>query len=1016
MALYQSGSGLGALVGVGTTNPTSNLQVYGTPIAAGNVFSVLNTAASGNVAQFSSSSGTALIINANGNVGIGKTNPGTLLDVNGAFTATSVACSSVTAQGTAAAGAIYMSGNQLEIGQGQTSDTNAYIDFHSAEGTYSDFTFRIIRNGGANQPVYWVNRGSGNSYFQNQDSGSFYFQSGGLDIGAITSTGVIYFGKIYTATTGTRPGTNYVLSYDCATPATPTASAVYYGQNVAFSGGTMTGRMWNNSGAPSFYAADTFLQGTNCYDGTNNGTGASSQFAGNLYLDGGLSSCLGGSGTTNQCYAGAIYFRTGLSGGGLTTVTPTIRMAIIPNTGYVGIGSNSPRCTLDVVGSGITEGIYAKRFYLSSPGDNTDSSGDNNTGGPWYGLGYSVDSGLTSYIQLASYYGLSFKTGGSYILMNGGNVGIGTTNPGYLIDGEVNANINGGAQIRNSSTGTSAITAWRLGNGNGTNRGGIALFGSGYTSASVYLQDGTYVYGTGAGGLTLNTEAAYPIYFATNNSERMRITSGGNVGIGITNPGAVLTVVGGSSTPVVQIHDSSSGGPDYGASYGMVNLTRGADTTKAHVAFIRAGNFVWQMGYISATNSLGLFPFNFSGTQGLPTMTWSGGNVGIGTATPVTRLDVWTGTARSGTAPPSYGAIYATADASGGTSYPPIAEFRHSNQSQGIGINFNSIFATGSGANQSILLYSRGYAEINIPGSGVGGNGYGNLLVDYPNAGSAGGCITIRNSGAGVGAFSSLIFEVDGSTSCTTSSNTPTAFTQGNGMLYCQNVGPSNASKMGFIQWNGGTEVETMTILPSGFVGIGRTDPSYKIDVYGAGGGVARFYVPDTSCYIYLDNGYAPAYQTAIQWMSGGSFKWINYLPANTTDLRWYNLGGDRMTLTYGGALTCSGDITAFSDIRHKINLTKIENALDKVSLINGYTFERVDTERGKRHAGVVAQEVLEVFPEVVNQNHDGIYSVAYGNLTALLIEAIKEERKKRESLETALSSLEERIKLLEQK
>jgi hypothetical protein len=124
------------------------------------------------------------------------------------------------------------------------------------------------------------------------------------------------------------------------------------------------------------------------------------------------------------------------------------------------------------------------------------------------------------------------------------NVGIGTTSPGYLIDGEVNANISGGAQIRNSSTGTSAITAWRIGNGNGTNRGGIALFGSGYTSSSVYLQDGVYVYGAGAGGLTLNTEAAYPIYFATNNSERMRITSGGNVGIGTNPTSYTLQVVG----------------------------------------------------------------------------------------------------------------------------------------------------------------------------------------------------------------------------------------------------------------------------------------------------------------------------------------------------------------------------------------------------------------------------------------------------------------------------------------
>jgi hypothetical protein len=107
------------------------------------------------------------------------------------------------------------------------------------------------------------------------------------------------------------------------------------------------------------------------------------------------------------------------------------RLTIIGNGGLVGIGSTNPRCTLDVVGSGTTEGIYAKRFFVAGPGDNTDTPGssNDNLGGPWYGLGYSVDTGLTTYVQLASYYGLSLKIGTGYILMNGGNVGIGLTNP-----------------------------------------------------------------------------------------------------------------------------------------------------------------------------------------------------------------------------------------------------------------------------------------------------------------------------------------------------------------------------------------------------------------------------------------------------------------------------------------------------------------------------------------------------------------------------------------------------------
>ena len=80
--------------------------------------------------------------------------------------------------------------------------------------------------------------------------------------------------------------------------------------------------------------------------------------------------------------------------------------------------------------------------------------------------------------------------------------------------------------------------------------------------------------------------------------------------------------------------------------------------------------------------------------------------------------------------------------------------------------------------------------------------------------------------------------------------------------------------------------------------------------------------------------------------------------------------------------------------------MKKIDNALDKVSSLNGYTFNRTnDEDQEKRHVGVVAQELLEVLPEVVHINEYGIYSVAYGNLKALLIEAVKEERKAREAV-----------------
>jgi hypothetical protein len=95
------------------------------------------------------------------------------------------------------------------------------------------------------------------------------------------------------------------------------------------------------------------------------------------------------------------------------------------------------------------------------------------------------------------------------------------------------------------------------------------------------------------------------------------------------------------------------------------------------------------------------------------------------------------------------------------------------------------------------------------------------------------------------------------------------------------------------------------------------------------------------------------------------------------------------------GSLTASGDITAYSDIRVKENIEVIKNALEKIQAIRGVTFNRTDLEndKGVRHAGVIAQEVLEVLPEVVKTNDKGMYSVAYGNITALLIEGVKEQQ-----------------------
>ena len=108
--------------------------------------------------------------------------------------------------------------------------------------------------------------------------------------------------------------------------------------------------------------------------------------------------------------------------------------------------------------------------------------------------------------------------------------------------------------------------------------------------------------------------------------------------------------------------------------------------------------------------------------------------------------------------------------------------------------------------------------------------------------------------------------------------------------------------------------------------------------------------------------------------------------------------GGNGMTVTangiamsgsYTGSFTASGDVTAYSDESLKTNIQTIDGALGKVEAVRGVTFDRIAD--GSTSTGVVAQELLAVLPEAVHTDAEGVHSVAYGNITGLLIEAVKE-------------------------
>ena len=121
--------------------------------------------------------------------------------------------------------------------------------------------------------------------------------------------------------------------------------------------------------------------------------------------------------------------------------------------------------------------------------------------------------------------------------------------------------------------------------------------------------------------------------------------------------------------------------------------------------------------------------------------------------------------------------------------------------------------------------------------------------------------------------------------------------------------------------------------------------------------------------------------------------------------------------------LHVAGDILADnfptpSDARLKTNVEPLTNVLDKLDQVHGVSFQwnavydspRRTTE--DRDIGVIAQEVEEVFPELITVwGEEGYRAIDYGRLTAVLVEAIKELRADQE---TEIAVLEARVAALE--
>ena len=105
---------------------------------------------------------------------------------------------------------------------------------------------------------------------------------------------------------------------------------------------------------------------------------------------------------------------------------------------------------------------------------------------------------------------------------------------------------------------------------------------------------------------------------------------------------------------------------------------------------------------------------------------------------------------------------------------------------------------------------------------------------------------------------------------------------------------------------------------------------------------------------------------------------------------------------TVSNDLTVSGDVNISSDARLKSNIVSLGSTLSKLLQIDGKYYEM----KGKQKIGVLAQEIKEVFPELVSEDDNEMLAVNYQGLVPVLINALKEQEDKISRLENLVEKL----------
>jgi hypothetical protein len=708
-----------------------------------------------------------------------------------------------------------------------------------------------------------------------------------------------------------------------------------------------------------------------------------------------------GSSTTNSNVAmfwdestDALTFGFSDSGPTATTLTPNTTKTLNSYfVGNVGIGTASPLEKLDVYGTSRISSAYPRLDFFCTTGRSTNAWGNSTGAAGDYRIYSNGDASDGTKRSLNFDYGQNTTHTTRMCINADGNVGVGTASPGRPL--EIAAD-GGGAILNlkrtNAGTGQGALAFVNL------NSNVCAAVSATRTGA----EGGNLVFHTIPDDTTLTSSNPYLI------SERMRITSGGNVGIGVASPAVKLDVAGSSNSgKSLQLRSGdSSGGTDSSQiifSYGNSPYNSSGYAHSIRTRHNSNGDY---------GNAIDFWLWNTTDTTDASTlgnkrvMTIEGnGNVGVGTASPGEKLHVHENLSTSGhqicariggSASSTYSTlVFGSKDGRphiGGhkgdygawhdlSFQNDLMVLKQSNMR--VGINTTSpaypldvSFAGDSGA---AIRSTTSHASLNFfPSSGYSylrfneGNGSASVWLQA----LSGGHLAIRPQGGN----ETFRFTSGGDMNCNYGDlnfgNRTTQHINLWGTDYGIGVQSNTLyfrSSDHFVFHENGTHSDSaldpgsggalrMVIRSGGNVGINTATPGSKLHVHQGGFKTTKVVGANT-----------------FTWDFGiGNSEFFLYKPGSTG-----------VYLAWGHTAW-----SANSDSRLKKNIVEIESGLQKLRNIRPvlYHLKNGDSDDAKKRSGFIAQDWLEQQPECVTHSEtDNMMGIAYTDTIPVICAATKE-------------------------